>query len=371
MRDKILIVDDVEINREMLASILQDDYGILMACDGQEAIDIVKKKHREIGVVLLDLVMPNVDGIGVLEFFINNAGYQKIPVLIVSSEKDDAIEEKCYKLGAIDFIEKPYKINRIRNRVKNAVELYNYKNELEEKVAIQTETLKRQYAFLQKQAAKLNEQASSLKVINNNIIEILGTVVENRNLESGEHVNRVKGFTKILATKAMELYPEYKLTLELVDIIVSASALHDIGKICIPDSILMKPGKLTDKEFSYMKSHTTRGCEILENIEGVWDEQYAKFSYEICRHHHERYDGKGYPDGLSGEEIPISAQLVSIADVYDALVSRRVYKDAFGHEEAFRMIINGDCGVFSPKLLACFREAKDEFQTLAMSNAGN
>lgn len=229
---------------------------------------------------------------------------------------------------------------------------------LEEKVQAQTETLRKQYKVLQLQAERLHQS-------NEKIIDILGTVVEYRNLESGEHINRVKGFTKILAAKLMEEYPEYGLTPVSVDMISSASALHDIGKIAIPDHILLKPGRLTAEEFEYMKSHTTRGCDILKSIEGVWDDSYGKLSYEICRHHHERYDGKGYPDSLKGEEIPIAAQIVSVADVYDALVTERVYKSAYSKDEAFHMIINGECGMFSPKLLECFRHVRKDFEALA------
>jgi putative two-component system response regulator len=260
-------------------------------------------------------------------------------------------------MGVSDFIRKPFDNATVKKRVNNIASLFLYQNELEEKVNKQTETLRRQYSLLQ-------QQAERLKKSNEQIIDILGTVVESRNLESGQHIKRVKGFTRILANHAMREYPEYGLKPETIDIIVSASALHDVGKIAIPDNILLKPAKLTAEEYDYMKSHTTRGCTILENIKDAWDESYGKVSYEICRHHHERYDGRGYPDSLKGEEIPISAQIVSIADVYDALVSERVYKGAFSKSQAFQMIIEGECGVFSPKLLECFRKAKKEFEDL-------
>lgn len=197
------------------------------------------------------------------------------------------------------------------------------------------------------------------------IIDVLGTVVEYRNLERGPHIKRVKGFTNILATKVAEKYHEYGLTPQKIEVIVAASALHDIGKIAIKDSILLKPGKLTRDEFEYMQSHTIKGCDILEQIDEAWDKEYAKASWDICRYHHERYDGNGYPEGLSGEDIPISAQLVSIADVYDALVSKRIYKDAIEKDKAYHMILVGECGVFSPKLMQCFRECRKQFEELA------
>lgn len=358
MRNKVLIVDDMKLNREMLAVILEENYPVMEADNGRKAIDTLQEHQDEIAVVLLDLIMPDMDGYAVLEEMKKQNWMEKIPVLIISAESKIEVETRCFKLGVSDFIRKPFDAATIKNRVRNVVDLFAYKNELEEKVASQTETLKKQYKLLVMQADKLKES-------NAQIIDILGTVVECRNLESGEHIKRVKGFTRILAEQAMEDYPEYGLTPEKIDIIVSASSLHDIGKIAIPDSILLKPARLTKDEYEYMKSHTTRGCEILNHIRDVWDENYSQTSYDICRHHHEKYDGKGYPDGLAGEEIPIAAQLVGIADVYDALVSERVYKDAYTEEEAFHMIVSGECGMFSPKLLECFRKVKKKFEALA------
>lgn len=300
MREKVLVVDDVELNRDILEEILKDEYTVIQAENGKRALEIIQNDQEEIAVILLDLIMPEMDGFQVLEVIKENKWMDKMPVLIISGENSVEIEKKCFDYGISDFIKKPFDNKLVKKRVKNVVDLFLYKNHLEEKVQIQTETLRKQYKVLQLQAEKL--QQSNVK-----IIDILGTVVEYRNLESGEHINRVKGFTKILAERLMEEYPEYGLTPKSVEMISSASALHDIGKIAIPDHILLKPGRLTEEEFDYMKSHTTRGCDILNSIEGVWDDSYGKLSYDICRHHHERYDGKGYPDGLKGEEIPIAA----------------------------------------------------------------
>ena len=357
MRSKVLIVDDLEMNREMLAAILEKEYPILEADSGKKAITMIQEHQDEIAVVLLDLVMPEMDGFAVLEVMKNHAWLKTIPVLVITAESKAGVESKCFEMGVSDFIKKPFDNAIVRNRVKNIVDLFAYKNQLEEKVEKQTATLKKQYKLLVMQAEKLKES-------NTRIIDILGTVVECRNLESGEHVKRVKGFTRILAEQMMADYPEYGLTQEKIDVIVSASSLHDIGKIAIPDSILLKPARLTKDEYEYMKSHTTRGCDVLNNVVDVWDEAYSKASYDICRHHHERYDGKGYPDGLAGDAIPISAQLVGLADAYDALVSERVYKSAYSEDEAFHMIVSGECGVFSPKLLECFRKVKKKFEEL-------
>ncbi len=356
MGNNVLIVDDAELNRELLAEILQEDYEILEADTGKRALELLQEKKEEIAVVLLDLNMPEVDGFEVLEAMKRDGLMGEIPVLIISGETD--FEKRCFEYNISDFIKKPFDTFLVKKRVNNIVSLFQYQNMLEEKVAKQTEALRKQYHLLYTQAEKLRKR-------NSDIIDILGNVVEYRNLESGEHIKRVKGFTQILAGQMQKDYPEYELTEHKIDVIVSASALHDVGKIAIPDNILLKPGRFTPEEFECMKTHTTRGAEILYSVRDAWDREYAAVSYEICRYHHERYDGKGYPDHLKGNDIPISAQIVSIADVYDALVTERVYKGAYTKDEAFAMILNGECGTFSPKLLNSFRQVKDAFEELA------
>lgn len=360
MKNKVLIVDDALINRDILKEILKDTYDILEAEDGKTALEILDAENNEISAILLDLLMPVMDGFQVLEELNARKVIKKIPVLVISGENSTQNEQRCFELGIADFIGKPFNAHLVRKRVQNAAEHYAYRNELEAKVEEQTNVLRKAYRTLKNQAEQLMRR-------NQDIIEILGTVVEYRNMESGEHVKRVGEYTRILAETFMVEYPEYGLTQDKINVIVSASALHDIGKITIPDSILLKPGRLTKEEFEYMKSHTTRGCELLESMKNVLDTQYKKVSYEICRHHHERFDGKGYPDGLAGDAIPLPAQLVSVADVYDALVNERCYKDAFSPEEAFHMIVNGECGVFSPRLMEVFRKVRPEFEKLAIA----
>lgn len=358
MKNKILIVDDAIMNRDILKEILKDTYDILEAEDGKAALEILDAEKYEISAILLDLIMPVMDGFEVLKELNARNMIEKIPVLIISGENSTQNEQRCFELGIADFIGKPFNARLVRKRIQNAAEHYANRNELEAKVEEQTNVLRKAYRTLKSQAEQLKRR-------NQDIIEILGTVVEYRNLESGEHVKRVGEYTRILAESFMVEYPEYDLTQDKIDVIVSASALHDIGKITIPDSILLKPGRLTKDEFEYMKSHTTRGCELLESMKNVLDPKYEKVSSEICRHHHERFDGKGYPDGLEGDAIPLSAQLVSVADVYDALVNERCYKDAFSPEEAFRMIVNGECGVFSPRLMEVFRKVRPQFEKIA------
>ena len=358
MRNKILIVDDSFINRELLTEMLEDEYEVITCENGLQALELMEENYNELAIILLDLVMPVLDGVGFLKALQNKPIMKDIPILVISGETNVETEIKCFDYGVFDFIKKPFDNRLVKKRIKNAVDLYMYKNNLEERVAEQTSVISEQYNLLKHQADQLAKS-------NVSIIEILGTIVEYRNLESGVHIQRVKSYTRILGEQLMEDYPEYNLTSKQLNVIVSASALHDVGKIAIPDSILLKPGRLTKEEFEYMKEHTTKGCEIINNIRGVWSEEYAKASYEICRHHHERYDGRGYPDGLLGENIPISAQLVAVADVYDALVNERVYKSAFSADKAFNMIINGECGTFSPKLMDCFTKCRDRFESLA------
>lgn len=345
----ILVVDDVDINREILCEMFHD-YNTLQATNGKEAIEAIAANLDVISVVLLDIVMPVMNGVEVLEEMKKQKWMEHIPVLLITGEATTEIERKAYRLGASDIIKKPFDAFIVKQRTMNVIELYYNKRHLEEMVELQTKVLRK--------------QAEELQSINDRIIDVMSNVVEFRNLESGDHVKRVKTFTYILAKYVAQEYPEYHLDKYAINMITSASALHDVGKIVIPDAILLKPGKLTDEEFNVMKSHTVKGCEVIDMLADIQQGEYGKVSYEICRYHHERYDGRGYPDGLKGEEIPISAQIVSVADVYDALVHVRCYKAAFTTEEAYRMITNGECGAFSPKLMHCLSLAKEEFEAV-------
>ena len=357
MKEKVLVVDDMQINRSILEDILDDEYSVVQAENGIEALRIVDDEKDHLAIILLDLMMPKLDGFGVLDGLKERSLLSRIPVIIISGDTKVANEERCFDYGVSDFIRKPFNEILVKLRVGNIIDLYTYKNTLEDKVKEQTKILKDQNAQLKEQTIRLAES-------NQKIIDMLGTVVESRNLESGQHIKRVKSYTKILAEEMMQSFPEYGITEHDIEVMVLASALHDVGKISIPDNILLKPGRLTTEEFEIMKEHTTRGCVLLDNIQGAWDDEYAKVSYEICRHHHEKYDGKGYPDGLKGDEIPISAQIVSVADVYDALVNERVYKNAFSKEKAYDMITGGECGQFSPKLMKSFEKVRNEFEAV-------
>lgn len=345
----ILIVDDIEINRAILAEIFKEDYEIKEAIDGRQAIRILDE-NPGVSAVLLDVLMPEMDGLDVLREMNRNGSIKNIPVFLITAAESDEMLLEGYHLGAVDIIRKPFLAHFIKCRIGNVIELYGHRNELEQIV---------------------EEQVERLSNLNRSLVETLATVIEFRDGESGEHVKRISSLTKILMKQVSSTYPEYYLPKEEIDKIVMSSILHDVGKVSTPDHILNKPGKLTKEEFEIMKQHTVQGCEILRNIPHIMEKGLYDYSYDICRHHHERWDGRGYPDGLSGDDISIWAQVVSVADVYDALTSERVYKKAFSHEKAVQMIKDGECGAFNPKVLlafeACLEKIAERNQNLQES----
>lgn len=349
---KILIADDAEINREILSEIFIEQFEVLQAVDGEQAIEIIEREKDELSLIMLDLVMPKKDGMAVLEYMNSEKMNDSIPVIMITGEATTESDIKAYEYGAADIIYKPFSRRVVTRRALNIIELYEKRRDMEKQLEERTVELR----FAMKKLAAEHD-----KVLQNNdfLIKALGSVLELRSLESGVHIARVQTFTRILLENWKLLHSDQSLSKEKIDLIVSASALHDIGKIAIPDDILCKPGRLTEEEYEIMKTHTTRGCDLLEHFKQGESDFYT-YCYDICRCHHERYDGDGYPAGLKGEEIPLWAQVVSIADVYDALVSPRIYKAPYSIDEAFRMIGNGECGMFSPEIMECFENAKFE-----------
>lgn len=341
MHNKIILVD----SHDDLTKILSETYVVVELTDASQIPDLIAR-DTDIAAILADYAMMESDGFSLAKMIRQNNQYDRIPILAISRDVPADLGKELSRYDIAECICAPFDSSLIKLRIKNIIKLYQYQN-----------TMQKQHKLLKLQSDRLMKN-------NETIIDALGDIVEYRNVESGEHIRRVKEYTKILATEAMKSFPEFGLTPDKVSIIVTASPLHDIGKIALPDKILMKPGRLTDQEFEYIKSHTISGCEILDNMKAVWSDEYSKVCKEICHSHHERYDGSGYPDGLRGSEIPLSAQLVSIADVYDALTNERVYKDAIPKDHAFRMIINGECGVFSPKLMECLRNVRTEFENV-------
>ncbi len=336
LREKILIVDDSEMNRAILSEILNDEYDIIEAENGTHAVEVLQKCSDEISLVLLDIVMPEMNGYEVLEIMRSKRWIEDVPVIMISAENSTETVDRAYELGVTDFIARPFDALIVRRRVVNTLLLYAKQKKLSEMVSDQLYE---------------NEKTSNM------MITILSHIVEFRNGESGLHILHVQSITDILLRRLVQITDKYKLSSADLSMISMASALHDIGKISIPDEVLNKPGRLTDEEFAIMKTHSAVGAEMLDEMPFYKDEPLVKIAYEICRWHHERYDGRGYPDGLKGDEIPISAQIVSIADVYDALTSERVYKKAFSHDKAMQMILNGECGTFNPILLKCLQDS--------------
>ena len=342
LKQQILIVDDSEMNREILKEILKEDYRILEAANGEECLEELERYGTGISLVLLDIVMPEMDGFEVLAAMNQNHWIEDIPVIMISSEDSDSYIRRAYEMGVSDYISRPFDAKIVYQRVLNMIKLYAKQRRL---------------------IRMVTDQIYEKERNNRMMIGILSQIVEFRNGESGLHVIHINLITQLLLEQLVKKTGKYQLSWEDRFLIATASALHDIGKIGIDERILNKPGKLTKEEFEIMKTHTLIGAHMLDNLDMYKNEKLVKLAYEICRWHHERYDGKGYPDGLSGEEIPISAQVVSLADVYDALVSERVYKKAFTHEKALEMIQNGECGTFNPLLLQCLLEVQDKLKS--------
>lgn len=346
MNRAILIVDDAEMNRDILRMFFEEQYTIYEAADGDEAIKQIDLHSSELSLILLDQIMPKKNGIEVLDYMKRAELIDYIPVIMITGDTDDEVAVQAYEYSAADIIYKPFNQEIIMRRSQNLIEQYENRNRMEQ--------------LLDERTRELRESQEKLAKNNEFLINALGSVVEFRSLESGEHIQRVKGFTKILLKYVQNNYPEYNLTDSQINMISSAAALHDVGKIAVPDAVLNKPGKLTYEEFNIIKRHTIYGCQILEQFKQD-DSEFYKYCYDICRWHHEKYDGNGYPDRLSGEDIPIWSQVVAVADCFDALVSKRVYKDSYPVEKAMDMINNGECGAFSDKIMDCFDLARYDF----------
>lgn len=345
-KPSVLIVDDSEMSRIILNEMLKDEYRVLEADNGRTALDLVDRYGDELSLVLLDIIMPGMNGFEVLGELSRRTVADSLPVIMISSEDSDDVVLRAYELGASDYINRPFNARVVRRRVSNTIRLYAKQRRL-------TSLLSQQY----------NERVKNSRML----IDIMAGVMELRNGESGLHVTHIEKLTELLLGCLVHRSDKFPLDNEQRSTIAMASALHDIGKMSIDDAILNKPGRLTSEECEIMKTHTTLGADMLFEL----GHQHAgnsllEYAYQIARWHHERWDGKGYPDGLKGDEIPIAAQVVSVADVYDALTSVRVYKDAIPHQEAIQMILDGKCGEFNPLLLDCLLEVQDRIaETLA------
>ena len=333
-RQKILIVDDSEFNRDMLKEILRETYNYLEAENGNQAIQIMGE-NPGIDLMLLDINMPQMNGFEVLKWMNQSRCIDETPVIMISSE--DAVDtmRKAYELGITDYITRPFDSVIVKKRVQNTLGLYMNQKHLINVVY---------------------DQVYEKEENNNIMIQVMSNILGSRNSESREHILHIKTATEMMLRQLVKVTDAYPLTEADIALITTASSLHDIGKIRIPEEVLNKPGRLTDEEFKIMKKHSELGAAIIKDMDFPQDHRLVHTAWEICRWHHERWDGKGYPDGLKGEEIPICAQVVSIVDVYDALTSERCYKKAFDHDTAIQMILDGQCGQFNPILLMCLKE---------------
>jgi len=348
MKDKILLVDDVDINRLILAEMLGEEYEIIEASNGKEALRILATLETLPHAILLDIIMPEMDGFETIIHLKQDTRTQNIPVLFITASDATETESKGLNYGAADYISKPFNPDVVKARVRNHVQLYHYAGRLEKMVALKTAEL-----------TKTHEQ----------MLEVMATIIETRSLEAGLHIRRTSDLTKILLEQMAKMAAFSKeLTPGEIDTIGKAVVMHDIGKVGIPDIILLKPERLTDVEFDVIKTHTSLGSKIIESISSEFtdDTLYLKRCREICRFHHERWDGKGYPDGLKGEEIPLAARILSIVDVYEALVSKRCYKDPYLPTEAAEIIMQGSGTQFDPRICEAFAQVQDRFEQLIL-----
>jgi len=340
----VLIVDDVETNVMILEEILKDDYSLLTASNGKEALDILYAADPLPKIILLDVIMPQMDGRQLFDILKADKAFQKIPVIFITVDTDS--ESDLLSAGAVDFINKPFNPDIIKLRIRNQIQLKNYSDDLEVMVAEKT--------------------AEATKTLDN-ALQGLANVIEHRDLESGEHVKRTQLFVKALIDQLIKIESVYAEDLKRLqpDIIMKSMALHDVGKIAIPDRILLKPGRLDPEEYEIMKTHTIRGKEIIHEIGDVNASIYLKHCEDICYSHHERWDGNGYPEKLKGEAIPLTARIASLADVYDALVSARVYKSAFAFDEAIKIIEEGSGTQFDPIVVGALAQIQEQFKEIS------
>ncbi|MBQ9934403.1 MAG: HD domain-containing protein [Lachnospiraceae bacterium] len=351
----IIIADSNETRAQELQTLLSGAYNVIMVSDGEQLLKKVADYFKRLSAIILDADIPKISAEKVMDALRNKKITKYVPVLVMA-DRTSELTKMYYDKGAAAFLRPPYNTRSAKAKVDNVVNTYAERKWLEKKVI--------------QQNRELTYQADMLRKLNDNILDMIGTIIEFRGIEDNNHIRRVKEYTLILGEAVATFFKEYQLDSEQVNYIASASSMHDIGKLLIPDSIVLKAGKLTADEFDIIKSHTTKGCEMLEAVSRYQEEVYYRYSYEICRYHHERYDGSGYPEGLTGDEIPISAQIVSVTEAFDALMCDTVYRKAVGFDRACEMIVEGECGTFSPKLIQCFKVSQDKLKKIAVEYQG-
>ena len=359
---KLLLADTIEMNKSIIHEIFSSEFEILQCSGSEMAFQLLMQYRSSISIILINESIAKNFSKDIVKTLANLKVFDNIPIILILNKSSARMKQMNIDLHFSDVVSSPVNPFVIQKRVANLVELYSHKNELEDLVQRQTAKILSQNKALKLQQKKIN-------TINNDMLDTLSTVIEYRDVESGRHIHRIKKFTEVMLRHLAVKYPKYKMTEEKINLIASASSLHDIGKIAIPDSILLSPRRLTYDEFRIMKEHTVKGCDLLNQLDSVERNEYFTYCYDICRYHHEKYDGMGYPDGLKGDEIPIWAQVVAVADCYDALTSDRPYKAAFSHDQAVEMIRTGACGAFSDEMMDCFSASLSEFKKLAQEYA--
>lgn len=357
----ILIIDDSLLNRTVFRDMFREEYTVLEAQDGLEGLAVIEKREQELAAILLDIVMPKMDGFELLAILQERKIVKRVPVFMITSVYSEETCIKGFEMGVMDVLRKPFSKNVTKHRIKSIIELFEMRHQLGREIHVQKEALHHKEQEIYVQKAELYHKEKEIQELHYTLIEALATAIEFRSCEAGEHVNRIYDLTKFFLERTA--FGE-GLSAQEKEQIAMAAIMHDVGKIAIPDHILNKPGKLTAEEFEIMKKHTILGYDLLKSISGVQDRPLYRYAYDICRHHHERWDGRGYPDGLQGEEISAWAQIVGLADVYDALTSERVYKPPFTHEESVGMILNGECGKFNPKLMEALSALQEDIKVL-------
>ncbi len=347
-RNILVIVDDIAMNRAILGQMFQDEFEILEAENGEEAIKIINEQYNNIALVLLDIQMPVMDGFDVMKYMKFFGYMEQIPVILITSDGDGNAMEKGYELGATDVIFKPFQAHVVIQRVHNIYELYQHKNHLEDLVA--------------KQTAKLEEQYERLKEHHIHLSSVLHDIVEYRNVEYSEHLDYIHGYTEILARNYAVLYPKAKMTEEKIDYIVRASRFHDVGKITMPDAILSRPGRLSKWDMELLKEHTIKGRDIVQVMAELEDEAFSKICCNVCLYHHAKYDGSGYPGDIRKDRIPIEAQIVGVADMYETLLHSVALRKKYSKEQVYNMLISGQCGELSPRMKACLQVSKKDLE---------
>lgn len=345
MKEKLLIVDDAELNRVVLEELLSPEYETICACGGREAIEIMERERENLALVLLDVMMPDMDGYEVLEYMNFNGVLKRTPAIMVTAADSAEDEEKCLRMGAMDFVRKPYVTDVVKRRVKNVVELYRYQNGLEE---------------------VLEQKAETLSNVNEIIVAVLTSVLETKMTESREHIQRVRLYTRELLKFLYEHSDDKNgLTPQTIETICIASVLHDIGELLIPEKILReRASDLTDEERLIWQQHTVKGCQLIEPLKNIENKDYIRYCYNICRSHHEKWDGSGFPDRLVGDDIPICAQAVGLAHSYDEMIVSKGY----AHEQAVERIHDGVFHSFSPVLVETFQLVADDFRLILEKN---